>query len=171
MALLIRLESKGAALFTQTRVGVAEKPFKIYKFRTMVPNAEELKKDYEHLNELKWPDFKIQDDPRVTKVGKMLRKFSFDELPQLMNVVKGDMSLVGPRPISVPPENFNLWHTKRLEVIPGITGIWQLEGRASSYFDTRMRLDISYVEKRCLWLDIQILVRTIGSVFRQRGSF
>jgi lipopolysaccharide/colanic/teichoic acid biosynthesis glycosyltransferase len=142
----------------------------MYKFRSMVPNAEELKKTYAHLNELQWPDFKITNDPRVTKVGKFLRKTSLDELPQLLNVLKGEMSLVGPRPTSFGAETYKLWHTERLDVIPGITGLWQIVGRASLEFDDRLRLDIAYVERRSLWFDINILVRTMGAVFKQKGA-
>lgn len=171
-AVCIKLSAPGSpVVFKHLRTGKGGKRFFFYKFRTMVPNAEELKQKYLHLNELKWPDFKIKKDPRVTRVGKILRAFSLDELPQLYNVLKGDMSLVGPRPTFVPVENFSLWHTRRLEVLPGITGLWQIEGRAGTLFDTRMRLDIAYIQHQCMWLDIQILFRTISSVFRQRGSF
>ena len=158
-------------IFKQLRTGKGGRRFYFYKFRTMVPNAEELKIKYLHLNELNWPDFKIEDDPRVTCIGKVLRAFSLDELPQLLNVLKGEMSMVGPRPTSFEPNKYTLWQTKRMDVLPGITGLWQIEGRASTAFDTRMRLDIAYVEKCCIWLDIQILFRTLTSVIRQRGSF
>lgn len=158
-------------LFRQWRTGKGGHRFLFYKFRTMIPNAEGLKEKYEYLNELNWPDFKIKDDPRVTRLGKILRKFSLDELPQLFNVLIGDMSLVGPRPTSIHPDNFHLWQTKRLDVIPGITGIWQLEGRARTLFDNRIRLDILYVHRRCLLLDIKILFRTIGCVIWHKGSF
>lgn len=164
-------EPRYPLFFKHLRTGKGGKRFVFYKFRTMVPHAEDMKMDYEHLNYLKWPDFKIENDPRVTPIGKIIRKYSLDELPQLLNVLKGDMSLVGPRPTSINPEKYNLWQTRRFEVLPGITGIWQLEGRAATFFDTRIRLDIAYVQKRCLWLDIQILFRTVGSVVRQRGSF
>jgi lipopolysaccharide/colanic/teichoic acid biosynthesis glycosyltransferase len=168
---LIKIESPGGpAIFTQLRTGKGGKRFKMYKFRTMVPNAEELKVKYAHLNELKWPDFKITNDPRITKVGKILRKTSLDELPQLINIIKGDMSVVGPRPTSFSASTYQLWHTERLDVVPGLTGLWQIIGRASTEFDDRLRLDIAYIEKRCIWLDIQIIFRTVLAVFTQRGA-
>jgi lipopolysaccharide/colanic/teichoic acid biosynthesis glycosyltransferase len=136
----------------------------------MVPNAEELKSKYAHLNELQWPDFKITDDPRITPIGKFLRKTSLDELPQILNVLKGDMSLVGPRPTSFGAETYKLWHTSRLDVTPGISGLWQVFGRARLEFDDRLRLDIAYIERASLWLDIQILVLTALAVFQQRGA-
>lgn len=169
--LLIKIESpNGPVMFTQNRTGKNGKSFKMYKFRSMVPNAEELKKELAYLNELKWPDFKITDDPRVTRIGNILRKTSLDELPQLLNVLKGDMSLVGPRPTSFAPGTYALWQTVRLDVVPGITGLWQIIGRAETEFDERLRLDIAYIEHRCLWLDIQILFRTISAVFSRRGA-
>jgi len=142
----------------------------MYKFRTMVPNAEELKSQYAHLNELQWPDFKITNDPRITRIGRFLRKTSLDELPQLFNVLKGDMSLVGPRPTSFGPETYKLWQTSRLDVKPGLTGLWQIIGRAQLEFDDRLRLDIAYIERASLWFDINILVRTVAAVFEQRGA-
>jgi lipopolysaccharide/colanic/teichoic acid biosynthesis glycosyltransferase len=142
----------------------------MYKFATMVKNAEELKTQYAHLNELTWPDFKITDDPRVTPIGCILRKTSLDELPQFINVLKGDMSLVGPRPTSFDASTYDLWHTERLEVLPGITGLWQINGRSNLDFNERLRLDIEYIENRSLWLDTQILLRTVTAVFSQRGA-
>jgi lipopolysaccharide/colanic/teichoic acid biosynthesis glycosyltransferase len=137
----------------------------------MVTNAEELKVTYAHLNELTWPDFKITDDPRVTSIGRFLRKTSLDELPQIINVIKGDMSLVGPRPTSFDASTYALWHTERLEVLPGITGLWQVNGRSNLDFDERLRLDVAYIENRSLWLDIQILFRTVTAVFSQNGAY
>ena len=142
----------------------------MYKFRSMVPNAEALKEKYAHLNELQWPDFKITNDPRITKIGKILRKTSLDELPQLINVLKGDMSLVGPRPTSFGAETYKLWHTERLDVTPGLTGLWQIIGRASMEFDDRLRLDIAYIERRSIWMDINILFFTVFAVFKARGA-
>lgn len=171
IALIIRVTSPGApALFTQLRTGKGGRRFRMYKFRSMVPNAEELKKTFIHLNELQWPDFKITNDPRVTKIGKFLRKTSLDELPQLLNIVKGEMSLVGPRPTSFGSETYKLWQTERLDVIPGITGLWQIIGRAQLEFDDRLRLDIAYIERASIWLDINILFRTVFAVFKQRGA-
>jgi lipopolysaccharide/colanic/teichoic acid biosynthesis glycosyltransferase len=136
----------------------------------MVPNADVLKKELAHLNELQWPDFKITNDPRITRMGRFLRKTSLDELPQLLNVLRGDMSLVGPRPTSFSPETYELWQTERLDVMPGITGLWQIMGRGSMEFDDRVRLDVAYIERRCVWLDIQILLRTVAVVWKQRGA-
>ncbi len=143
----------------------------MYKFRTMVSDAEKLKQNYADLNELSWPDFKISDDPRVTRVGRFLRKTSLDELPQIINVLKGDMSLVGPRPTSFDASTYDLWHTERLEVLPGITGLWQVNGRSDVDFDERARLDIEYIEKQSVWLDLWILYRTIFVIFNQRGAY
>ncbi len=171
IAMLIRITSPGApVMFRQLRTGKGGQRFQMYKFRSMVPNAEELKAKYAHLNELQWPDFKITNDPRITRVGKFLRKTSLDELPQLFNVLNGDMSLVGPRPTSFGPETYKLWHTERLDVAPGSTGLWQIIGRAQLEFDDRLRLDIAYIEKRSLWFDIVILFYTIAAVFKQRGA-
>jgi lipopolysaccharide/colanic/teichoic acid biosynthesis glycosyltransferase len=169
--LMVKLESpRDPVFFFQPRTGEGGKRFRLYKFRTMVVNAEEMKKELAHLNELPWPDFKITNDPRVTRAGRFLRKTSLDELPQLLNVLVGDMSLVGPRPTSFAAETYDLWHTERLDIKPGLTGLWQILGRASTDFDARLRLDIAYMERRCLWLDIQILVRTFTAVLEQRGA-
>jgi lipopolysaccharide/colanic/teichoic acid biosynthesis glycosyltransferase len=171
IALAIKIDSPEApVIFTQLRTGKGGKRFKMYKFRTMVPNAEELKIKYAHLNELKWPDFKITNDPRITRTGKFLRKSSLDELPQLINILTGDMSLVGPRPTSFSSKTYTLWHTERLDVTPGLTGLWQIIGRGISEFDDRLRLDIAYIERRSIWLDINILVMTVSAVFAQRGA-
>lgn len=171
VALLIKIESPGGpVIFSQNRTGKGGRRFKMYKFRSMVPNAEELKKELAHLNELKWPDFKITNDPRVTRIGNILRKTSLDELPQLINVFKGEMSLVGPRPTSFAPDTYDLWQTVRLDVVPGLTGLWQIIGRAETEFYERLRLDIMYIKHRTLWLDIQILFRTVLAVIAQRGA-
>ena len=170
-AFLIKLESPGGpVMFIQYRTGKGGRLFPMYKLRTMVPNAEEMKKQLMHLNELQWPDFKITNDPRITLTGRILRKTSLDELPQLLNVLRGDMSLVGPRPTSFGADTYLLWQTERLDVTPGITGLWQVLGRASTEFDERLRLDIAYIENRCLWLDINILFRTISAVLEQKGA-
>jgi lipopolysaccharide/colanic/teichoic acid biosynthesis glycosyltransferase len=171
IALIIMLTSPGEpVVFKQLRTGRGGRRFNMYKFRTMVPNAEALKSNYAYLNELQWPDFKITNDPRITPIGRFLRKTSLDELPQLFNVLMGDMSLVGPRPTSFGAETYKLWHTERLDVPPGLTGLWQITGRAQLEFDDRLRLDIAYIERRSLWLDINILLRTILAVFYQRGA-
>ncbi len=171
IALLIKISSPGApAIFTQLRTGRGGRRFRMYKFRSMVPNAEELKKKYMHLNELQWPDFKISNDPRITPVGRILRKTSLDELPQLVNILRGEMSLVGPRPTSFSAETYQLWQTERLDVIPGLTGLWQIMGRAKLEFDERLRLDIIYIERASLLFDIEILLRTVLAVFKQQGA-
>jgi len=171
IALVIRFTSPGApVMFKQLRTGKGGQRFHMYKFRSMVPNAEELKAKYAYLNELQWPDFKIAEDPRITPVGRFLRKTSLDEIPQLFNVLRGEMSLVGPRPTSFGPETYKLWHTNRLDVMPGITGLWQIIGRAQLEFDDRLRLDIAYIERASLWLDINILFRTVLAVFERRGA-
>lgn len=171
IALVITITSPGApAMFTQLRTGIGGKRFLMFKFRSMVPNAEELKAKYAHLNELQWPDFKITNDPRITRIGKILRKTSLDELPQLINVLKGEMSLVGPRPTSFGSETYKLWHTERLDVMPGMTGLWQIVGRAQLEFDDRLRLDIAYIDRAGIWFDINILLRTVMAVFKQRGA-
>lgn len=170
-ALAIWIDDPGPIFFMQKRTGKGGRRFKMFKLRTMARNAEELKQKYAHLNELTWPDFKITNDPRVTRVGRILRKTSLDELPQIFNIIKGDMSLVGPRPTSFDVSTYKLWHTERLEVVPGLTGLWQVSGRSDLDFDDRLRLDIEYIERRSLWLDIWILIRTVTVVFTQEGAY
>jgi len=170
-AAVVWLSDPGPVIFTQLRTGYGGRRFRMYKFRTMVKNAEALKQEYAHLNELTWPDFKISDDPRVTRIGRFLRRTSLDELPQIFNVLKGDMSLVGPRPTSFDASTYDLWHTERLEVLPGITGLWQISGRSNLDFDDRLRLDLKYIEQQSLWLDLQILVATAATIFTQRGAY
>ena len=168
--LAIKLDSPGPIWFTQWRTGKGGRRFRMYKLRTMVSNAEEMKAQYMHLNELSYPDFKITNDPRITLVGRFLRKTSLDELPQLFNVLKGEMSLVGPRPTSFSATSYSLWHTARLAVKPGLTGLWQVSGRSELDFDDRLRLDIAYMRNRCLSLDVAVLFRTFGSVLNGRGA-
>lgn len=170
-ALAVWVSDPGPVFFAQMRTGMGGRRFRMIKFRTMVTNAEELKEQYAKLNELTWPDFKITNDPRITRVGQFLRKTSLDELPQIYNVLKGDMSLVGPRPTSFPATTYSLWHTERLEVLPGVTGIWQISGRSNVDFDERLQLDIEYIENQSLWLDLMILIQTPLAVFRQRGAY
>jgi len=171
VALLVRITSPGApVIFSQARTGKGGRRFQMFKFRTMVPSADALKEKYAHLNELQLPDFKITNDPRVTKLGNFLRKTSLDELPQLFNILRGDMSLVGPRPTSFGPETYKLWQTERLDVIPGITGVWQVFGRTQLEFEDRLRLDIAYIDRASLWLDLNILIQTVSAVFKQRGA-
>jgi lipopolysaccharide/colanic/teichoic acid biosynthesis glycosyltransferase len=169
-AILVYFDDPGPVIFRQARTGRGGKRFAMYKFRTMVKNAGELKEKYAHLNELTWPDFKITDDPRVTRVGKILRKTSLDELPQLLNVLKGDMSFVGPRPTSFDASTYALWQTERLEVIPGITGLWQISGRSEVDFNERLVLDLQYIKEQNLWTDISILARTVTAVLARKGA-
>ncbi len=169
-AVALWIENPGPILFNQWRTGRFGQRFKMFKLRTMVTNAEEMKQQLLHLNELSWPDFKITNDPRITRVGRFLRKTSLDELPQLFNVLRGDMSLVGPRPTSFKAETYSLWHTERLEVVPGITGLWQVSGRSNVDFDDRLRLDIEYVRNRSFLFDLQLLVRTVTAVVASRGA-
>lgn len=173
IAFLVRVSSPGAPVFfRQKRPGKGGKTYYMYKFRTMVPNAETLIEKYAHLNELEWPDFKISNDPRITSLGKILRRTSLDELPQLFNVLRGEMSLVGPRPTVFSPDKYHLWHTGRLDVLPGLTGLWQVAGRGIDIeFDQKSRLDIAYVERQCLSLDIDIIFRTFKVIFIGQGSY
>ncbi len=166
----IKLDSPGTVFFFQERTGKGGQRFKMYKLRTMVVNAEELKQKYMHLNELTYPDFKITKDPRITRVGRFLRKTSLDELPQVLNVLIGDMSLVGPRPTSFSANTYRLWHTARLEVKPGMTGLWQVSGRNELDFDDRLRLDIAYLRNQCFMLDLRVMLLTIGTMFHGRGA-
>ena len=171
IAIIIKFTSKGPVFFSQKRVGRNGKEFDMYKFRSMVVNAEELKEKLAAQNEMSGPMFKMKDDPRVTKVGKFIRKTSLDELPQLWNVLKGDMSLVGPRP-SLPKEvaQFEDWMHKRLEVKPGLTCYWQVSGRNNIDFEDWMKLDIRYVEERNLWIDIKLIFKTVGVLFGDKNA-
>src|SRR6266542_1029659 len=170
IALVVRLDSPGPVVFSHLRTGRHGARFKMYKFRTMLQNAEELKPSLAHLNILPAPDFKVPNDPRITRVGRFLRTSSLDELPQLWNVLRGGMSLVGPRPTSFAPSTYELWHTARLEVAPGITGLWQVSGRNEMTFDERLRLDIAYIRTMSLWLDCKIMLITVLSVLRRSGA-
>jgi exopolysaccharide biosynthesis polyprenyl glycosylphosphotransferase len=172
VAVLIRLTSPGPVFFRQTRMGYGKRPFQILKFRTMVQNAEKLIAQVEHLNETQGPTFKLKNDPRITTLGKFLRKTSLDELPQLINVLLGDMSLVGPRPLPLRDyEGFSEdWHRRRFSVKPGITCLWQIMGRSSIGFDEWMALDMRYIDQWSVWLDIKILFQTIPAVFKGSGA-
>lgn len=170
-ALLVRLTSRGPVFFVQRRTGLGGRSFKMFKFRTMIVGAAEMKHELADRNVMGGPDFKLMNDPRVTRVGAVLRRMSLDEAPQLWNVLRGDMSLVGPRPTSFSPDTYDLWHTERLEVIPGLTGLWQVGGRSEIDFDERVRLDIEYVRHRSFALDLSILLRTIPAVLSQRGAY
>lgn len=170
IALAVRLESPGPVFFLQDRTGRNGQRFKMFKFRTMVANAEELKQKYAHLNELTWPDFKITHDPRITRIGRFLRRSSLDELPQLLNIIWGDMSLVGPRPTSFKADTYQLWQTERLEIRPGLTGLWQVSGRSDLDFEERVELDIEYIERQSWMLDLKILWQTFSAVIQARGA-
>ncbi len=169
-AIAVRIDSPGPILFTQQRTGQHGIRFGMFKFRTMVRDAEALKASLMHLNILPPPDFKIIDDPRITRVGKFLRKTSLDELPQVFNVLRGDMSLVGPRPTSFAASTYDLWHTERLEAVPGITGLWQVKERNAATFDERLRLDVEYLERMSLGLDLKIMWWTVIAVFKRSGA-
>ena len=170
-AIAIKIDSKGPIFFKQMRVGKNGVQFPMYKFRSMVVNAEELKKELEKQNEMSGPMFKIKSDPRITKVGKFIRKTSIDELPQLVNVIKGDMSLVGPRP-SLPKEveQFEPWMMERLEVLPGITCFWQVSGRNNIPFKEWMELDVKYVRERNYFLDIKLIFKTFFVLFGDESA-
>ena len=171
VSILIKTTSKGPIFFRQQRVSYNGRQFSFLKFRTMIENAEELKKDLMELNEMDGPVFKIKNDPRTTKVGRFLRKTSIDELPQLINVLKGDMSLVGPRP-PLPSEvlEYGLADRRRLSMRPGITCIWQVNGRNDISFEKWMELDREYIDNWSLGLDLKILAKTIPSVIRGSGA-
>ena len=171
-AIAIKLESPGGpVLFHQTRAGRKGRGFRLYKLRTMVPDASERKQELLHLNSRTWPDFKIEHDPRVLRVGRILRAASVDELPQLVNVLKGDMSLVGPRPTSLVADGFQHWQRERFTVKPGLTGLWQVSGRDEPSLECRSRLDIAYVTRRSLPLDVVILCKTVPAVVLARGAY
>src|SRR5438132_3491262 len=170
-ALTIKLTSPGSVLFKQQRIGLNGRIFTLYKFRTMIANAHERLSEVSHLNEMTGPVFKAKDDPRVTGVGRILRKFSLDELPQLWNVLKGDMSLVGPRP-PIPEEvrSYHRWQRRRLSMKPGLTCLWQVNGRNNIDFDRWMQMDLQYIDNWSPSLDLKILLRTIPAVLLGRGA-
>jgi exopolysaccharide biosynthesis polyprenyl glycosylphosphotransferase len=172
IALAVRLSSRGPVIYRSVRPGMAGRPFYCFKFRTMYVHAEQIQADLESLNEQTGALFKIREDPRLTRVGRLLRRYSLDELPQLMNVVRSEMSLVGPRPL--PMRDFDRleeWHKKRYLVLPGITGLWQVSGRAELDFDDLVRLDFLYLERWSIMLDLSILLKTIPAVLSRRGAF
>ena len=157
-------------VFRQIRVGLHGRPFSIVKFRTMTPDAEARYEDVAALSDTRGAAFKMKDDPRVTRVGRFLRKTSIDELPQLWNVLRGDMSIVGPRP--APPREvaeYDVWHRRRLSMKPGITGLWQVEARFDEEFDRRARLDLTYIDRWSIWLDLRIIARTIPALVANPG--
>jgi lipopolysaccharide/colanic/teichoic acid biosynthesis glycosyltransferase len=170
-AALIKLTSSASVLFIQTRLGKDGAPFPCIKFRTMDPDADDRKVHLLHLNEIDGPMFKMRDDPRITRMGRWLRKLSIDELPQLICVLRGEMSLVGPRP-SLPNEveEFSAENRRRLAVKPGITGLWQVSGRSDLSFEQWMELDLEYVKRRSFWFDLWLMARTVPAVILQRGA-
>ena len=171
-AIAIKLDSKGPIIFVQERNGYKGRIFKMYKFRSMVTNAEMLLKNLEKNNEVSGHMFKIKDDPRMTRVGKFLRKTSIDELPQLINIIKGEMSIVGPRPpINREVINYDKWHNLRMSVRPGLTGLWQVSGRNSLSFEEMVRLDLKYIRERSFWYDLKIILKTIPVLLGDRRAF
>ena len=170
--LAVRLTSRGPVLFRSMRHGIGQRPFACLKFRTMYLDAEEQQDELEGLNEASGALFKIREDPRLTRVGRLLRRYSLDELPQLINVLRGEMSLVGPRPL--PERDYELledWHRKRYLVLPGMTGLWQVSGRAELDFDDLVRLDFIYLERWSLALDLTIILKTIPALITRRGAY
>jgi exopolysaccharide biosynthesis polyprenyl glycosylphosphotransferase len=171
IAVAIRMDSEGTTFYRAKRIGRKGRTFCCYKFRTMVHNADHLKADLEHMNERDGVLFKIAKDPRITRLGSFLRKYSLDELPQFYNVLRGDMSVVGPRPpMAAEVEQYDLAHLRRLDVLPGITGLWQVEARQDPSFDSYISLDTAYVENWNLMMDLRILARTVGVVLSGTGS-
>jgi lipopolysaccharide/colanic/teichoic acid biosynthesis glycosyltransferase len=172
IALAIKLSSRGPVFYADPRIGLAEREFRMLKFRTMVSGAAQQQPELEPENEATGALFKIRRDPRVTPAGRLLRRFSLDELPNLVNVLRGEMSLVGPRPL--PLRDYRLldeWHRRRYNVLPGITGLWQVAGRSDLTFDDLVRLDFYYLENWSIWLDVSILIRTPIAVLRRRGAY
>ena len=172
IAAAVKLTSRGPVFYRDLRVGLGEREFAMLKFRTMYADAAKLQPKLEHANEAPGALFKIRDDPRVTRVGGFLRRFSLDEIPNMVNVLRGEMSLVGPRPL--PTRDYNLleeWHLKRYHVLPGMTGLWQISGRSNLSFDDLVRLDFFYLDNWSIWLDITILARTIPAVISRRGAY
>ena len=172
VAVLIKLDSSGPVFFTQERVGLNKRRFRMRKFRTMVGGAEKKQAELESLNEADGPVFKIRNDPRITRLGRFLRKASIDEIPQLLNVLTGDMSLVGPRPLPIRDyQGFDEdWLRRRFSVPPGITCLWQVHGRSSISFQEWMKLDMSYIDNWSFWLDLEILAKTIPAVLKGSGA-
>lgn len=170
-AIAIRVESPGNVIFSQLRTGKDNKPFKIYKFRSMSQNAEKKRNDLLEQNEMDGPVFKIAEDPRITKVGKFIRKFSIDELPQLINIIKGDMSIVGPRPLVIyETEEFTDYENIRHMIKPGLTCYWQIGGRNDISFEEWMELDLKYIKEMSVWTDIKIILKTFKVVLLGEGA-
>jgi lipopolysaccharide/colanic/teichoic acid biosynthesis glycosyltransferase len=170
VALAVKIDCPQApVLFHQSRAGRLGRRFQLTKFRTMVPNADELKESLRERSSVSWPDFRLDHDPRVTRLGHMLRKTSIDEFPQLWSVLRGDMSLVGPRPTSFASDTYRPWQTERLDFAPGLTGPWQVMGRNSMDFTERCRLEISFFRNTSVWRELGILIRTVPVLIRRTG--
>lgn len=172
VAIWIKLDSKGPVFFGHKRLGMKGEFIKVYKFRTMLPNAEELLKKLTPKQKIEFEEsFKLENDPRITKLGQFLRKSSLDELPQLLNILKGNMSIVGPRPIVEREiENYGIYGDKLLSVKPGLTGNWQASGRSDTTYDERVQLDMEYIDYRSVWVDLKIIFKTFGAVVRKQGA-
>ncbi len=172
LMVLIKLDSRGPCFIRQERVGRGRSPFLMYKFRSMCADAQRMQAQLQHLNEMDGPVFKVKDDPRITRLGKYLRKYSLDELPQFVNVLRGDMTLVGPRPpFQWEVDCYTPWQLRRLDVTPGLTCLWQINGRNHCDFDTWVALDLEYIAKRSFWLDLQILAKTVPAVLSGKGAY
>jgi lipopolysaccharide/colanic/teichoic acid biosynthesis glycosyltransferase len=171
LVIVVKRDSPGPAFVRITRLGRDGRPFGLLKLRSMRRDAEQLKEALRHLNTLPWPDFKIADDPRVTRAGRWLRRYSLDELPQLYNVLRGEMTLIGPRPCSVKLDHYELWQTERLDATPGLVGRWQADGRGTLDFAARSRLDIGQSRSRSLRGDLSLVVATLRSVIDSKGAY
>jgi len=172
IALSVKIDSRGPVFYRDRRIGLAEREFGMFKFRSMYVDAGDRQAGLEASNEASGPLFKIKDDPRVTGIGKILRRYSIDEMPQVLNVLRGEMSLVGPRPLPLRDYvQLEDWHRKRYLVLPGMTGLWQVSGRIDLSFDDLVRLDFYYLENWSIWLDITILAKTLPAVLARRGAY
>jgi lipopolysaccharide/colanic/teichoic acid biosynthesis glycosyltransferase len=171
LAIAVKLDSPGPAIVRIERLGRDGRPFDLFKLRSMTRDAERMKEALEHLNSMAWPDFKIVEDPRVTRLGRLLRRYSLDELPQLVNVLRGEVTLVGPRPCSVKLADYDLWQSERLDVTPGLVGRWQAEGRGSVDFAERCRLDIRQARSRSIRVNLQLVAATVRAVFVSKGAY
>ncbi len=172
IALAIKVETPGAPVFfRQWRTGYRGRRFRMWKFRTMVPGAERSKNALAHLSLVQWPDFKVPDDPRITRTGRVLRRFALDEIPNLVNVLGGEMRIVGPRPTSFPASSYQPWQRVRLQVPPGVTGAWQVSRNREEGFDARVAQDLRYIVRRGLGADLRILAATLPAVMRRRAAY
>lgn len=171
LALTVKLDSPGPVFVRIQRLGRDGRPFGLLKLRSMTRDAAQLKESLQHLNILPWPDFKLVEDPRVTRAGRWLRRYSLDELPQLYNLLRGDMTLIGPRPCSVKLADYELWQTERLDVTPGLVGRWQADGRGRLDFAGRCRLDIHQAQSRSVRVNLQLIASTVRAVLASRGAY